>query len=75
MISIDPLRNCFEGAIPASLTTVALDGTPNIAWLSQVQYVDNSHVALTYQFFNKTRANILQNPHGILTVIDPETGA
>jgi len=75
MISIDPLRNCFEGAIPASLTTVALDGTPNIAWLSHVQYLDSSHIALTYQFFNKTRANILQNPHGVLTVIEPETGA
>lgn len=75
MISIDPLRSCFEGAIPASLTTVALDGTPNIAWLSQVQYMDSRHIALTYQFFNKTRANILENPHGLLTVVDPETGA
>lgn len=75
MISIDPLRSCFEGAIPASLTTVALDGTPNIAWLSQVQYIDNQHIALTYQFFNKTRANILENPNGLLTVVDPETGA
>jgi len=27
-----------------------------------VQYVDCEHVALTYQFFNKTRENILANP-------------
>lgn len=48
---------------------------PNISLLSQVQYVDPAHIALTYQFFNKTRSNILNNPFATLSVSDPHTAA
>jgi adenylate cyclase len=71
--ALEELRNCFEGAIPCALATSATDGTPNVAYLSQVQYVDAQHVALTFQFFNKTRANILANPYATLCVTDPGT--
>ncbi|HET8694485.1 MAG TPA: GAF domain-containing protein [Aquabacterium sp.] len=73
-VCISALRNCFEGAIPSALSTCAADGTPNIAYLSAVQYVDHKHVALTFQFFNKTRQNILSNPYALLKVVDPLTG-
>lgn len=72
---LEALRPCFEGAVPAALATCAPDGTPNVAYLSQVQYVDSTHLALTFQFFNKTRANILANPHASLCVTDPFTAA
>jgi adenylate cyclase len=72
-MKLDAIRACFEGVIPATMTTVSLDGTPNVAYLSQVQFVDSSHVALSYQFFNKTRANLLANPHAMLLVTDPVT--
>lgn len=71
---VDAIRACFEGVIPSTMTTVGLDGTPNVAYLSQVQFVDSEHVALSYQFFNKTRANLLENPHAMLAVIDPICG-
>lgn len=74
-LKIDAIRACFEGVIPGTMATADLDGTPNISYLSQVQYVDSEHVALTYQFFNKTRQNLLVNPHSILTLIDPFTAA
>lgn len=74
-VNISPLRTCFEGAIPSTLATCASDGTPNIAYLSQVQYVDRQHLATTFQFFNKTRQNILANPNAVLKVVDPFTGA
>ena len=48
---------------------------PNISLLSQVQYVDPEHIALTYQFFNKTRSNILSNPYATLSISDPHTAA
>ncbi|NML18874.1 GAF domain-containing protein [Azohydromonas caseinilytica] len=73
-ISITPLRNCFEGAVPSVLATCSPEGVPNVTYLSQVQYVDARHVALTFQFFNKTRRNILANPWAVLKVVDPYTG-
>lgn len=67
------IRACLEGAIPANIATCAPDGTPNVAYLSQVLYVDEGHVALSYQFFNKTRQNILANPCATVLVLDPIT--
>jgi adenylate cyclase len=57
------------------MATCAADGTPNIAYLSQVDYVDTQHVALSFQFFNKTRANVLVNARTKLIVGDPQSGA
>ena len=67
------IRACLEGAIPAITATCATDGTPNVAYISQVVYVDEGHVALSFQFFNKTRQNILANPCATVLVLDPVT--
>ncbi|HZI99869.1 MAG TPA: GAF domain-containing protein [Gemmatimonadaceae bacterium] len=61
--------------MPNTVATSAADGTPNVTYISQVHYVDSNHVALSFQFFNKTRENILANPRASALVIDPETGA
>lgn len=72
--SLHEIRRCFEGAIPAVVATCSSDGTPNVAYLSQVHYVDEQHVALSFQFFSKTRENVLANPYAMAQVIDPATG-
>ncbi|HJV85107.1 MAG TPA: GAF domain-containing protein [Noviherbaspirillum sp.] len=74
-LTVDAIRECLEGVIPGTVATACPDGTPNIAYLSQVQYVDSSHVALSYQFFNKTRQNIMANPRAALVVTSPLTAA
>ena len=74
-LTLRELRDCFEGAIPSSIATCALDGTPNVALLSQVHFVDDFHVALSFQFFNTTRKNILANPQAVAHVVDPSTAA
>jgi adenylate cyclase len=73
-LTLESIRRCFEGAIPAQIATCAPDGTPNVAYLSQVHYVDSAHVALSFQFFSKTRENVLANPYAMAQVIDPATG-
>jgi hypothetical protein len=73
--SLDLIRPCLEGVIPGVVATCSADGIPNVAYLSQVEYVDPTHLALSFQFFNKTRRNVLVNAHVELLVIDPRTGA
>ena len=69
------IRACLEGAIPAVLATCGADGVPNVAYISQVFHVDERHVALSFQFFNKTRQNILANPRATALLLDPRTAA
>ena len=70
---LESMASCFQGLIPATLFTCALDGTPNAAFLSHVDYVDPKHVALSFQFFNKSRRNIAENPHALVRLFDPDT--
>ena len=57
------------------MATCAADGTPNVTYVSQVEYVDAGHLALSFQFFNKTRRNVLANPGVELLVVHPAHGA
>jgi adenylate cyclase len=72
-LGLEKLTPCFQGILPAMLFTCARDGTPNAAFLSHVDYIDATHVALSFQFFNKSRRNIAENPHALVRVIDPDT--
>ena len=74
-LTLDAIRICCEGAIPANIATCSPDGTPNVAYLSQVEYVDPEHVALSFQFFNSTRKNVIANPVARLLLTDPATVA
>ena len=72
-VTLAEVRPCLEGVIPAMMATTAADGTPNVAYLSQVFYVDEAHVALSFQFFNKTRQNILAHPRATVLLLHPVT--
>ena len=72
-IDVANLRRSLEGAIPSILATCDEAGTPNVSMISQVHYVDADHVALSYQFFNKTRRNLLANGSASVVVTDPVT--
>ena len=73
-VTLESLATCFQGLLPAQLFTCSRDGIPNAAYLSHVDYVDSTHVALSFQFFNKSRRNIAENPHALVIVLDPDTG-
>jgi len=71
--SLASLARCFEGALPAAITTCSSAGVPNVTWLSIVHRVDDTHIALSFQFFNKTRRNLLENPRAQVMVTAPDT--
>jgi hypothetical protein len=69
----DEIKPAMQGVIPSHVVTCAADGTPNASAISQVYYVDADHVALSHQFFNKTKRNIEENPQAAVWLIHPET--
>jgi len=69
---LEQLTPCFQGILPSMFFTCSQDGTPNAAFLSHIDYVDATHVALSFQFFNKSRRNISENPYALIRVIDPD---
>lgn len=73
-VKLSDIPNCFEGIIPSTIATVSEDGTPNVTYLSVVHRIDERHVALSRQFFNKTDHNTVVNPHAEVIVVDAEDG-
>lgn len=63
----------FAGITPTIITTCDAKGTPNVTYLSQMFLLPGGRVALTYQFFNKTKQNVLATGHACCQVQDPLT--
>jgi adenylate cyclase len=72
-ISLEEIETCFEGFIPSPFCTCSAGSTPNITYLSVVHRLDSNHVALSFQFFNKLRKNLLENPKAQVLLVEPVT--
>ena len=69
----DEIKAAMQGVIPSHVVTCSADGTPNASAISQVYYVDGDHVALSHQFFNKTKRNVQENSKAAVWLIHPES--
>jgi len=67
----EAIKPAMQGLIPAIIVSCALDGTPNVTFISQIYWVDQHHVALSHQFFNKTSRNVRENPRIGAITVDP----
>jgi hypothetical protein len=72
-LRLSDLHRCFQGIVPSIIATSDGRGIPNITYLSQVYLVDEGHVALSCQFFNKTRRNLDENRAACVEILDPLT--
>ena len=63
----------LQGMFPSWITTVSNDGEPNTTVISQIWHVNETEVALSFQFFNKTKKNISLNPFAFATITNPSS--
>src|SRR5688572_12635132 len=64
------IRSVLDGGSPSVMVTCSADGKPNTTVISQVYYVDETHAALSFQFFSKTIRNVRENPRAFVCVFD-----
>ncbi len=74
-LTLHGIRRILDGTIPPTLCTASPGGVPHVNLLSHAEYVDERHVALSYQFLNRSRDNILATRRAALMLEDPGTGA
>ena len=72
-MKLSTIQRCFQGVVPSLVATADAHGLPNITYVSQIHLIDDRHVALSQQFFNKTRRNLAENPHAAAELYDPVT--
>lgn len=72
-MKLTEIWRCFQGVIPSIVASADAKGLPNVTYVSQIYLLDDQHVALSCQFFNKTRRNLNENPHVAAEVYDPVT--
>lgn len=72
-VPLEEIEACFEGFIPSPFCTCSASGVPNVTYLSVVHRLDSNHVVLSFQFFNKSRKNLLENPKAQVIVVEPAT--
>jgi GAF domain/Pyridoxamine 5'-phosphate oxidase len=73
-VPLEEIQDCFQGVVPSPVCSVDADGKPNVTYLSIVHYLDERHVGLSRQFFNKTAANVRINPRVQVLVVHPDDG-
>ena len=66
----DEIKPVMENGVPAVMVTCSAAGVPNATVISQVHYVDETHVALSFQFFSKTIQNVRENPRAFVCLPD-----
>ncbi len=71
--TLTAIRPALEGLAPSAVATSAADGTPNVVYISQLQYLDADHVGISNQFLSKTARNVQEQPLATALVIHPDT--
>jgi hypothetical protein len=66
----EDIKPVMGNGVPAILATCSAAGIPNTTIISQAYWVDEEHVALSFQFFNKTVRNVRENPFASLCLND-----
>jgi adenylate cyclase len=75
VLTLLDVRRMMEGVVPLAMCTRSPELIPHVNYLSLIEYVDPQHVAMSYQFFNQSRENVLATKRATVSLDDPYTGA
>jgi predicted pyridoxine 5'-phosphate oxidase superfamily flavin-nucleotide-binding protein len=68
------MREIFENQQVVVLATASKNGVPNVVPIAAKKIIDNETILISDQFFNKTLANMKDNPQVALTFWDKYEG-
>lgn len=68
------LKTVGSGGSVVYLTTVSKEGIPNIVGERFVSLFRDEYILIAEMFAQKTRVNINENPHGVITMAHPLRG-
>lgn len=68
------LKIVGSGGAVVYLTTVSKSGVPNIVGERFVSYFKDEYILIAEMFAQKTRVNINENPHSVITLAHPLRG-
>jgi len=61
----------MQSVVPSTMATVSAAGVPNLTYISQVFYVNDNHVGISFQYMNKSWKNISENPNITVVLTHP----
>ena len=68
MVAMTPeIKESLEGTKVAFLATSSAGGIPNVVPIAAMKFLDDSTLLISDQYFNKTLANMLENPETALS--------
>ena len=67
------MKETIEKQNPVPVATASADGVPNVALVGLLKILDDETILLADNFFNKTEANIKENPKIALVVYDNQS--
>lgn len=70
----EKVRNLFESQRTVAMATASADGKPNVVPIGAKKVLDDETILISDQYFNKTLANLRENPRVSLSFWDPATG-
>jgi len=69
----EKVRTLFENQALVAMATASADGSPNVVPIGAKKVLDDETILISDQYFNKTLANLKNNPLVALTFWDAQT--
>ena len=71
----DVVANALMAGKPVVFATASREGVPNAIWASCCKLLDDGRFVIADNYFDKTRANVMENQRVAVTALSDEVGS